>query len=98
MLVRRRGTLSFPVDVDLTLADGTTRHEHWDGEGESKRFSWHGPSAVRSATVDPQDRVMVDANLENNRADGRGAQRERGRGRWSASTYWMQLALQAVSP
>jgi hypothetical protein len=97
VLVRRRGTLSFPVDVDLLLADGTTRREHWDGEGEARRFSWHGSSAVRSATVDPQDQVVVDANLENNRGrvDGRAA------GAWRTlerATYWMQLALQAVSP
>jgi len=97
VLVRRRGTLSFPVDVDLLLADGSTRREHWDGEGESKRFSWHGSSAVRSATVDPQDQVVVDANLQNNRggANGRGGGAPRTLER---VTYWMQLALQAVSP
>jgi hypothetical protein len=97
VLVRRRGTLSFPVDVDLLLADGTTRREHWDGEGESRRFSWHGSSAVRLATVDPEDRVLVDANLENNRAgaDGRGGGAARTMER---ATYWMQLVLQVVSP
>jgi hypothetical protein len=97
VLVRRRGTLSFPVDVDLVLADGSTRREHWDGEGETRRFSWHGSSAVRSAIVDPQDQVLVDANLENNRAraEGRGVSAPRTLER---ATYWMQLALQAVSP
>jgi len=97
VLVRRRGTLAFPVDVDLMLADGTTRREHWDGEDESRRFSWRGSSAVRSAAVDPQDHVLIDANLENNRAgaDGRGASATRTLER---VTYWMQLALQAVSP
>ena len=97
VLVRRRGTLSFPVDVDLLLADGTTRHEHWDGEGESRRFAWHGPTAVRGAVVDPQDSVMVDMNLENNRgtAEGRGGSAG---STLERATYWMQLALQAVSP
>jgi hypothetical protein len=97
VLVRRRGTLSFPVDVDLLLTDGTTRHEHWDGEGESRRFSWHGTSAVRAAVIDPHDRVMVDMNLENNRgaAEGRGGG---GGSTLERTTYWMQLALQAVSP
>jgi hypothetical protein len=97
VLVRRRGTLSFPVDVDLVLDDGTTRREHWEGEGESRRFSWHGASAVRSAIVDAQDHVMIDMNLENNRAgvDGSGGSAPRTMER---ATYWMQLALQAVSP
>jgi hypothetical protein len=97
VLVRRRGTLSFPVDVDILLADGTTRHEHWDGEGESRRFAWHGPSAVRAAVIDPQDRVMIDMNLENNRATAEGHAGGAG-STLERATYWMQLALQAVSP
>ncbi|HEX8792748.1 MAG TPA: M1 family aminopeptidase, partial [Polyangiaceae bacterium] len=96
VLVRRHGTLSFPVDVVMTMADGSTRVEHWDGEGESKRFSWHDSVALRGAVVDPDDHVLVDANLENNHAaaqsgGGAAATLER-------ATYLMQLALQAVSP
>jgi hypothetical protein len=97
VLVRRLGTLSFPVDVELTFVDGTTRREHWDGEGESKRFVWRGPVALRGAVVDPDDRVLVDQNLENNHGtsvggDG-GAPRTLER-----ATYFAQMLLQAVSP
>jgi hypothetical protein len=97
VLVRRRGTLSFPVDVVMTMADGTTRLERWDGDGDAKRFSWHGPTALLACTVDPEDRVIVDGNLENNRAttEGHGGSGSRTLER---ATYWMQLALQAVSP
>lgn len=97
VLVRRHGTLSFPVDVAMTMADGSTRVEHWDGEGESKRFSWHDSVALRGAVVDPDGRVLLDANLENNHAaaalggGGAAATLER-------ATYLLQLALQAVSP
>lgn len=97
VLVRRRGTLSFPVDVELTFTDGTTRRERWDGEGEWKRFTWRGPVALRAAVVDPADRVLVDQNLENNHdatpSGGGGAPRTLER-----ALYWAQLALQAVSP
>jgi hypothetical protein len=97
VLVRRRGTLSFPVDIDLSFADGSTRREHWAGDGDWTRLSWHGPAALRRAIVDPDDRVLVDANLANNFG---AAQGERG---WAPrtlerATYFMQLALQAVSP
>jgi len=97
VLVRRRGTLSFPVDVELVMADGTRRREHWDGEGESRRFVWHDKVALRAVVVDPDDRVVVDQNLANNRAavDGNGGGAPRTLER---ATYWMQLALQAVSP
>jgi hypothetical protein len=97
VLVRRRGTLSFPVDVELVSEDGSTRRETWDGVAESKTFAWAGSSDLRSAVVDPDHRVTIDANLENNFAcepgGGRGAPRTTER-----ALYWAQLALQAVSP
>jgi hypothetical protein len=97
VLVRRRGTLSFPVDVELVMMDGSTRRERWDGQGESKRISWRGPIALRAAVVDPDDRVTIDANLANNH----GSANDRGPGALRTlerATYWMELALQTVSP
>jgi hypothetical protein len=97
VLVRRRGTLSFPVEIDLSMADGTTHHEHWDGVGDSIRIPWHGPPALRAVVVDPDDRIAIDENLENNRAaapgDGQRAWRV-----FERAIYWMQLALDLVSP
>jgi hypothetical protein len=95
--IRRRGTLSFPVEIELTMADGTTRRERWDGEAEYTRIAWTGPTALRGVVIDPDDRVMLDFNLENNRAsvEGRGGGARRTLER---ATYFMQLALQAVSP
>jgi hypothetical protein len=97
VLVRRRGTLSFPVDVELTFADGSSRRERWEGDGEWKRWSWHGAVALCAAVVDPDDRVRVDMNLGNNhggvRSEGGWALRT-----FERATYWMQLAVQAASP
>ena len=97
VLVVRRGTLTLPVDIQMLFANGSTRRERWDGNGSSKRIEWRGPVALRAAVVDPDDRVMIDLNLENNHAsapgEGEGAPRTLER-----ATYWMQLALQAVSP
>jgi hypothetical protein len=96
VLVRRRGTLSFPVDVELVGEDGSKKRETWDGAGESKVFAWSGPGALRAAVVDPDGRITIDANLENNFStaigSGRGAPRT-----WERALYWMQLAVQAVS-
>jgi hypothetical protein len=97
VLVRRRGTLSFPVDVDLVFADGSTRRERWDGEDESKRIDLRGPEALRAAVVDPDCDVVIDLNVTNNH----GATAEGGGGAprtLERATYWMQLALQAVAP
>jgi hypothetical protein len=96
--LRRRGTLSFPVDVELTMADGTTRRERWDGRAEYNRIAWTGPVALRGVVIDPDDRVMVDYNLENNRASVEGRSGGGARQTLERATYFMQLALQAVSP
>jgi hypothetical protein len=97
VIVRRRGTLTLPVDVDLLLDDGTTHREHWDGKGDWLRIPWHGSVALRGAVVDPERRVLVDERLSNNetavRGEGGGASRA-----FERATYWAELALQALSP
>jgi hypothetical protein len=97
VLVRRRGTLVLPVDVELTFEDGTTRREHWDGAGDARQFDLHTPVALRGAVVDPDEHVLIDRNLENNHGVVRGSRRRPWRilegALWAA-----QLAVQAVSP
>lgn len=97
VLVRRRGTLVLPVDVAMTMADGTVRVEHWDGEDEAKRFAWHDTVALRGVVVDPDERVLLDGSRQNNSA----AATDAGGGAWRTferALYFMQLALQAASP
>ncbi len=97
VVVRRRGTLAFPVDVELAFQDGTSRRERWNGDGESKKITTSGSPALRGAIVDPDHRVTIDANLENNAAaaadHGAGAPRALER-----ALYWAQVAVQTVSP
>ena len=52
---------------------------------------------MRCVVVDPDDRVMVDPNLENNHASVEGATHPAWR-TLERATYVMQLAVQAVSP
>jgi hypothetical protein len=97
VLVRRRGSLVFPVDVELFLADGTRRREAWDGEGDWHLIESHGPVALTGAVIDPDDRVVIDASVENNHAttpDGGG----RARRTLERLTYLVELVLQTVTP
>ncbi len=97
-LVTRRGTLSFPVDIELVLEDGTTQRVRWDGQGDSIRVPYTGASALRAAVVDPDDLVLVDQQRTNNFA----AAASGSRGSTSRTTeklvYWTELVLQAVLP
>jgi hypothetical protein len=97
VVVRRRGTLVMPVDVDLFLADGTTRREHWDGSGDWQRITWRGQVALAGAVVDPDHRIAVDERLTNDHAStsSGGGPTHRSLERL---VYWAELALQALSP
>jgi hypothetical protein len=97
VVVRRRGTLTLPVDIDLLLADGTTRREHWSGAGDWKRIAWRGPSALRGAVVDPEHRILIDDRITDNHTaarDGGGGTRRS----LERLVYWSQVALGVLSP
>lgn len=98
VLVFRRGTLAFPVDVELTFADGTSERRRWDAATESTRIAYRGKVALTGVVVDPDHAVSIDANMTNNHAapsgrSGGGAPRTLER-----LLYFAQLLVQAVSP
>ena len=98
VLVERRGTLSFPVDVELLLADGSTQRLHWSGEGDSMRFPYSGPVALKAAVVDPDDVIVVDQSRTNNFAtEAQSAPAGTARST-ERLLYWAELVLQAVLP
>jgi hypothetical protein len=98
VVIGRRGTLSFPIEIDLVMRDGSKRRESWDGQGSFKRIAWRSSVALRSAIVDPDDRVEIDSNLENNRASAGGPGGPIAPRTFERTLYWMQLALQSLSP
>ena len=98
VLVSRRGTLSFPVEIELTFEDGTTERKSWDGAGDHTRITVIGAKRLKAAVVDPDHAVLIDPNLANNfgsAAEYGGASATR---TFERSLYWGQLLMQAVSP
>ena len=97
-LVVRRGTLKIPVDIELRADDGSKTITHWDGQTETIRVPYAGSSALRSVVIDPEQRVLLDQNPENDfmTAQGHtsgGAPRVLERG-----TYWAELLTSVVAP
>ena len=64
--VRRDGTLQFPVDVAFYTADGLEKRVRWDDLESEKRFPYRGSSRLVAATIDPDQRVLLDHDLTNN--------------------------------
>src|SRR5262249_42866091 len=56
------------VAVQVTFADGQQRIDYWDGRDRTRTFRYRGPSPVRSAIVDPQDLMLLDARRTHNSA------------------------------
>jgi hypothetical protein len=96
VLVSRRGTLAFPVDVELTREDGTTETARWSGEETSTRIPYRGTVALKAAVVDPLHAVLLDDDPSNNHAAVDPARRAP----WVSErlTYWSELLLQALVP
>jgi hypothetical protein len=95
--VSRRGTLVYPVEIELVAKDGTRTRKSWDGEGEIAKIGYEGASPLAFVVVDPDHKVLVEQDSTNNflAADGArsGAPRVMER-----ALYFGELALEAVLP
>jgi hypothetical protein len=66
VMVRRRGTLVFPVDIDIVADNGTVKRVQWDGQGTTFEIPYEGDHKIAYAIVDPEHRVYLDSNLLDN--------------------------------
>jgi hypothetical protein len=66
VMVRRRGTLVFPVDIDIVSDDGTVKRVSWDGQGTNFEIPYAGDHQIAYAIVDPEHRIYLDSNLLDN--------------------------------
>jgi Peptidase family M1 domain len=66
VMVRRKGSFVFPVNVVVGFADGSREQVTWDGNDRWARFSWDKPTRALYAQVDPDTNILLDANSFNN--------------------------------
>ena len=85
VMVSRKGTFVFPVQIEVGFADGTKEQTTWDGKDRWARFTWDKASRATYAQVDRDQNVLLDANSFNNsyslRADPTA--------RWKLTNYWI---------
>ena len=87
--VVRRGDVAMPVDVLLRFDAGHVYRSHWDGEARWTRFRVASGPRLLEAVVDPEEKILLDADRTNNgrrpEADPRAATR------WTArAVFWVQ--------
>ncbi len=77
VLVKRLGETLAPVDVRITFDNGETVWEQWDGQYRWTRYTFDKPSRIQVAEVDPEHKLAIDADFNNNSylrdVDGTGA-------------------------
>jgi hypothetical protein len=87
--VVRKGDVALPVDVLLRFEGGRSYRSHWDGEARWKRFRVAGGPRLLDAAVDPDEKILLDADRTNN---GRRPEGDpRAASRWTArAVFWLQ--------
>ena len=96
VVVRRKGSFLFPVNLEVGFADGSKEQATWDGKDRWARFSWDKPSRAVYAQLDPDGNVPLDVDSFNNSYT---LQRDR-TARLKLTNYWVfaqQLLVQWLS-
>ena len=66
VVVVRKGELVFPQEILIEFEKGEKILEKWDGKERWKRFVYIKPSKLRSARLDPEEKILLDVNFKNN--------------------------------
>ncbi len=98
VLVTRRGNLSFPVEIELTLEGGEKQRLTWDGQGDSARLPYAGKAAIEAVEIDPDHRVLLDEKPMNNFARRNPGERASVARTTERTSYWAELALELLGP
>ena len=66
VIVKREGEAIAPVDIMIVFKNGDIRREGWDGQYRWKKLVYHTDSPVSYAIVDPEKKLALDINYNNN--------------------------------
>jgi hypothetical protein len=95
VMVRRRGDLVLPVDLELVFEGVPPERRTWDGRERWIRYEFSRPERLLSARVDPDGTLPIDVSVLNNarRVDGDWRSAAHWGARWM---FWVQQWLALV--
>lgn len=94
--VQRKGDWVFPVELLVTFEDGSTQTLHWSGEEGMKVFEFTGGPKIVSAQIDPEQKLSLDVDLNNNSMTLK--PEEAPLWKYAAKVvFWVQNLMQAIS-
>lgn len=92
--VKREGTVAVPVDVEVYFEDGSSEVQRWDDDA-TEFTAARGDRKVVGGCVDPEMRIPLDENLEDNCVNDRRARPIRAA---VLSVYAAELLANLVAP
>lgn len=97
VVVRRRGEIRFPVEVQFKFEGRSPERRLWDGNDRTVTYRFTRPQRLEWANVDPDRKVLLDVDWLNNarrmQSDGRVSTR------LSATwMFWIQNVLALIGP
>lgn len=94
--IRREGEATFPVDLLVRFDNGESERRQWDGQYRWTKFEFVKAAQVVSAEVDPDHKILLDANWANNSYVEKS--KSRTPVKWSSTLmFWVQQILAVVS-
>jgi hypothetical protein len=66
VLLKRSGEVKIPVEVLVELEDGEKIERIWEGEEGWHRLELETESRIKSATIDPHNKIVLDVDVNNN--------------------------------
>ena len=66
VIVKRLGDVTMPVDVVIEFEDGQKIKQTWDGKERWHKIEIETESQIESAIIDPEDKIALDVNVNNN--------------------------------
>ena len=94
VFVRRWGEAIFPIEIKIAFADGEEIIETWDGQARWQRFDYLKSAKVQQVEVDPQHKLVLDANYSNN-TWSRPAPAKVAAGKWASKwMIWLQSLME----
>ena len=97
VIVNRWGEGVFPIDVQVTFADGTQVIEKWDGQDRWTRYDYSRSSKIERVIVDPDHKLTMDINYTNNSWISESPS-TLAAGKWAAKwMIWVQSVMEYLS-
>lgn len=95
VVVRRRGEVIFPVDIDLKFEGRAPIRQQWDGRDRTITYRITRPERLEWANVDPERKVLLDVDwLNNSRRVGH--DRKVGTSYSTTWMFWLQNVLALI--